>query len=166
MRSALDELFWHNLWANLRLLQACAALNDEQMAASAPGTYGSVRDTLVHIAAAEARYVAVLSGQDPQQAGEEIAWESEPFPGVEDLRERVRRSSEALVVFVQGYDPEQVLRGDFRGQTYEMSVSVPLLQAINHATEHRAHVMTVLSQCGVEPPVLDGWTYWRTGGRP
>jgi len=166
MRSALDELFWHNLWANLRLLQACAALSDEQMAANAPGTYGSVRDTLVHIAAAEARYVAVLAGQDPQQSGEEIAWESEPFPGVEDLRERVRRSSEALVVFVQGYDPEQVLRGDFRGQTYEMSVSVPLLQAINHATEHRAHVMTVLSQCGVEPPVLDGWTYWRTGGRP
>jgi len=165
MRSALDELFWHNLWANLRLLQACAALSDEQMAASAPGTYGSVCDTLVHIAAAEARYVAVLAGQDPQQSGEEIAWESEPFPGVEDLRERVRRSSEALVVFVQGYDPEQVLRGDFRGQTYEMSVSVPLLQAINHATEHRAHVMTVLSQCGVEPPVLDGWTYWRTGGR-
>jgi uncharacterized damage-inducible protein DinB len=166
MPSALVEMFRHNLWANLRLLDACAALSEDQLGATAPGTYGSVRDTLVHVAGSEARYVAVLSGQDPQQAGEEMAWENEPFPGVEDLRERVRRSSEALVSFVQGHDPEQVLRGDFRGQTYEMSVSVPLLQAINHATEHRAHVMTVLSQCGVEPPVLDGWTYWRTGGRP
>ena len=165
MPSALVEMFRHNLWANLRLLDACAALSEDQLGATAPGTYGSVRETLVHIAGSEARYVAVLSGRDPQQAGEEMAWENEPFPGVEDLRERVRRSSEALVSFVQGHDPEQVLRGDFRGQTYEMSVSIPLLQAINHATEHRAHVMTVLSQCGVEPPVLDGWTYWRTGGR-
>ena len=166
MPSALVEMFRHNLWANLRLLDACAGLSEEQLGATGIGTYGSVRDTLVHIAAAEARYKAVLAGQAPDAAGESIAWESEPFPGVDDLRERVRRSSEALVAFVQGHDPEQVFRGDFRGQTYEMSVSVPLLQAINHATEHRAHVMTVLSQCGVEPPVLDGWTYWRTGGRP
>jgi uncharacterized damage-inducible protein DinB len=159
-------MFRHNLWANLRLLELCAALTDEQLDASALGTYGSIRDTLVHLAAAEARYVAVLSGRDPQQASEKIAWETGPFPGVEELRKRVRSSSEALVAFVQGHDPERVLRGDFRGQTYEMSVSVPLLQAINHATEHRAQVMTVLSQCGVEPPMLDGWTYWRTGGGP
>ena len=33
------------------------------------------------------------------------------------------------------------------------------LQAINHATEHRAHVATILSQHGVAPPELDGWTY-------
>jgi uncharacterized damage-inducible protein DinB len=34
-----------------------------------------------------------------------------------------------------------------------------MLQAINHATEHRTHIATILTQQGVEPPVLDGWHY-------
>ena len=39
----------HNTRANLRLLDFCARLSDEQLDASAPGTFGRVRDTLVHI---------------------------------------------------------------------------------------------------------------------
>lgn len=40
-----------------------------------------------------------------------------------------------------------------------------LVQAINHATEHRAQIMTTLTQAGVEPPSLDGWTYGEEGGQ-
>lgn len=36
---------------------------------------------------------------------------------------------------------------------------VVLVQAINHATEHRTQIFTILTQQGLEPPVLDGWTY-------
>ncbi|MCB0009269.1 MAG: hypothetical protein KDE04_22550 [Anaerolineales bacterium] len=36
---------------------------------------------------------------------------------------------------------------------------MPLLQAINHATEHRAHVMTALTQLGLTPPDLSAWRY-------
>ncbi len=31
--------------------------------------------------------------------------------------------------------------------------------AINHATEHRTQIKTALSQAGIEPPELDGWTW-------
>jgi len=37
--------------------------------------------------------------------------------------------------------------------------SLILTQAINHATKHRAQVMTILTQQGVEPPDLSGWAY-------
>jgi uncharacterized damage-inducible protein DinB len=37
--------------------------------------------------------------------------------------------------------------------------SLILTQAINHATEHRAQVTTILTQQGVEPPDLSGWAY-------
>ena len=34
-----------------------------------------------------------------------------------------------------------------------------MLQAINHATEHREQIKSVLASLGVTPPELDGWTY-------
>jgi uncharacterized damage-inducible protein DinB len=49
MVSLLVTLYEHNTLANLRLLDFCAGLSDEQLNASAPGTFGRVRDTLVHI---------------------------------------------------------------------------------------------------------------------
>jgi uncharacterized damage-inducible protein DinB len=33
------------------------------------------------------------------------------------------------------------------------------VQAINHATEHRSQVMTALTQVGITPPDLDGWSW-------
>jgi uncharacterized damage-inducible protein DinB len=36
----LTTLFRHNLWANLRLLEQCAGLTDDQLKATAAGTYG------------------------------------------------------------------------------------------------------------------------------
>jgi uncharacterized damage-inducible protein DinB len=49
MASLLVTLYEHNTWANLRLLDFCAGLSDEQPDASAPGTFGRIRDTLIHI---------------------------------------------------------------------------------------------------------------------
>ena len=41
----------------------------------------------------------------------------------------------------------------------QIPASVILVQAINHATEHRAHATTILSQLGIVPPPIDGWHY-------
>ena len=47
----------------------------------------------------------------------------------------------------------------WRGADYTLPVWLLLVQAINHATEHRAQVAAILTQQGIEPPSLDGWTY-------
>jgi uncharacterized damage-inducible protein DinB len=52
--SALTALFRHNTWANLTLLEFCEGLSDLQLHATAVGGFGSVRDTLAHIATSEA----------------------------------------------------------------------------------------------------------------
>ena len=155
MTAALVELYRHNLWANLRLLDACTGLGDEHLDASAPGTYGRVRDTLVHLFAAEERYVALLSDQRPERP----LSERDPFPGFEELRERARRSGEALIEIAGQTPADRVLRGTWRDGPYAIKATVPLVQAINHATEHRAHVMTILTQRGVGLPDIDGWAY-------
>ena len=36
---------------------------------------------------------------------------------------------------------------------------VILVQAINHATEHREQINSMLSALGITPPDLDGWSY-------
>jgi uncharacterized damage-inducible protein DinB len=49
MAALLVMFCGHNMRANLRLLDFCAGRSDEQLDTSAPGTFGHVRDTLVHI---------------------------------------------------------------------------------------------------------------------
>ena len=36
---------------------------------------------------------------------------------------------------------------------------VVLVQVINHATEHREQIKSMLSALGVTPPDIDGWDY-------
>jgi uncharacterized damage-inducible protein DinB len=45
------------------------------------------------------------------------------------------------------------------GSLMPVPAGLLLTQAINHATEHRAQVMTIMTQQGVEPPDLSGWQY-------
>ncbi|GAC1401764.1 MAG: hypothetical protein NVSMB65_19140 [Chloroflexota bacterium] len=155
MASILVEFFKHNTWANLALLDACAGLSDARLDATCAGTYGRLRDTLVHLVAAQERYVEVLTGQRQETQ----VYGSTGFPGFPRLRESARWSGDALVAAAETAQPETILRGTRNGEAYAIRVFVPLLQAINHATEHRCHVATILTQQGIEPPNLDGWTY-------
>ena len=45
------------------------------------------------------------------------------------------------------------------GVKYRFPASGLLIQAINHATDHRSHIATILTQQGIEPLNLDGWKY-------
>jgi uncharacterized damage-inducible protein DinB len=112
---------------------------------------------MVHIVGAEERYAALLSGQQPANPlGPDTA-----FTGFDDLRERTRRSGELLIAVAPQIDPTKVLQGTRRGQPYSVAAIVTIIQTINHATEHRAHIVSILSQQGIEPTGLDGWAYGR-----
>jgi uncharacterized damage-inducible protein DinB len=154
MASSLVEIFGHNQWANLRLLERCAGLTDAQLELSAPGTYGTVRATLVHLVGAEQRYVAALEGREAP-----ASLESGPFPGFEVLHGMASESGEKLVQIATPNPTDRILHLIRRGQAYDIDSAHFLLQAINHATEHRGHVVSILTQNGVEMPELDGWAY-------
>src|SRR3989304_7628199 len=103
----LTDLVKHTLWANLRLLDACAGLNDEQLDAKAPGTYGRLRDTLLHILACEEIYVNLLAGREPVHT----LGADKGFPSFQELRHRARTSGEALIEMAARIEPSAVLRG-------------------------------------------------------
>src|SRR3954463_2541435 len=49
----LERLFGYHYWATHKLLKVVATLTDEEYARDVAGTYGSVRNTLVHTLSAE-----------------------------------------------------------------------------------------------------------------
>ena len=146
-------MFEHNRWANLRAVAACVGLADAQLDATVHGTAGSVRYTLMHIAGAEQRYVMRLSGRQPTY-GERDGW-----PGAEQLTQALDESGRALVELAERATPDEVLTGEYQGRPYALPAATVYVQAINHATEHRSQIATILTQQGVEPPDFSGWAW-------
>jgi uncharacterized damage-inducible protein DinB len=155
--SVLVELFRHHRWANDTLYAACEGLDDDQLEATVAGTMGSIRDTLHHLANAERYYVSALKHEPIERRMTE-------FPGVTALRAQVGRQGDDLIALAGAADPEGVWRGQWGGREAEIPSAIFFIQAINHATEHRSQVMTILSQLGIEPPVVDAWNFLRRQG--
>jgi uncharacterized damage-inducible protein DinB len=47
---------------------------------------------------------------------------------------------------------------------YEYPLAGFLVQVLNHSTEHRAQISTIVTQFGLEPPSMSGWKYMREMG--
>jgi uncharacterized damage-inducible protein DinB len=156
MASELPDFFRYNLWANLRLLDACAHQSDTQLDAPATtGTFGSVRETLMHLFTAEEGYARHynFTGPAPTPRLADVS----TFPGFDELRRRAQRSGEELIAVAERGDLHRILSLD--AGTYEAPVLIVLLQAINHGIDHRSQIATLLAQQGIELPDLDGWAY-------
>jgi len=153
MTIGLPDFFKYNLWANLRLLDACAQLSDAQLDATTKGTFGSVRETLMHLFAAEEGYVRALTGKISTPPLEDLTH----FPDFDELRRRAGRSGKELITVAEQGELSQILYLD--GGSYEAPVIVVLIQTVNHAIDHRSQIATLLSQQDVMPPDHDGWSY-------
>lgn len=162
MPDSRAELFTHHLWANDKLLDSCEPLADADLDAELPGVYGTIRATLVHMFASETRYLAAMRGF-PRP---DDLHESKPFPGFDALRASARQTGNALLEFATTADSGDRMHGENRGEKYDLPLSIPLAQAINHATEHRTNITTIMASRGLAAPRLDVWQYARErGGR-
>jgi uncharacterized damage-inducible protein DinB len=150
--NVLEKLFEHNNWANLQIIQACSALTDEQLDAEPQSaTKGSIRRTLLHLVSSQRGYLALLTL--PVEA------RLQGFPAITDLQESARLSGEGLLALVRDASSSSP---NTRLQTtdgYFVEPWVVLVQEINHATEHREQIKSMLSALGVTPPDIDGWDY-------
>ena len=156
MTTGLPDFFKYNLWANLRLLDTCAHLSDAQLEVTTKGTFGSVRETLMHMLAAEEGYARRLTGKIPTPALGDLTH----FPDFDELRRHAKGSGEALITFAEQAEQgelSQILHLD--GGTYDAPVIVVVIQAIDHGIDHRSQIATLLSQLDIEPPELDSWAY-------
>jgi len=153
MTPGLRGFFEYNLWANLRLLDTCASLSDAQLDRTMSGTFGSIRETLLHIFSSEEGYARSVTGTAPTPQLEELT----AFPGFDELRQRAEQSGNRLITASEQAEMGKILYLD--EGTYPAPVIVVMIQAINHGVDHRSRIATLLSQQGIEPPDLDSWAY-------
>lgn len=157
----LVEFLKQNTMMNERLVDACSELSAEQLEATVVGTYGTIGATLVHIANSQVSYASKFFGEDRPPRIEEL-----PFPGIAALRAEMTKGNLRLEeVAAIGDDGRTVqVTGDDPVGTWNMAGRLLLLQAVNHATEHRSQVATILTQLGIEPPDMSGWAFFFDGG--
>ena len=150
--NVLEKLFEHNNWANLCIIQACSALSDEQLdAAPQSATKGSIRLTLLHLVASQQGYLSLLTL--PVEARLHAP------PAFAELQKAVSISGEGLLALARDEARNPL---ETRLQTKDgffVEPWVVMVQAINHATEHREQIKSMLSALGVTPPDIDGWSY-------
>jgi uncharacterized damage-inducible protein DinB len=152
----LREMFRHHAWATLKLLDHCAGLPAEKLREAAPGTYGPILETFVHLVAANQRYLARLTGEPP----EAVIREGDA-PPLGELRPRFEASTrlwEALLDRGAELDVTLPARGDWPETPHAQNLL--MLQAIHHGNDHRTQICSVLSVLGLEVPEIDGWAYW------
>jgi uncharacterized damage-inducible protein DinB len=152
--STLVELIHYNNWANAQLLAACQELTAEQRAASAPGAYGSIIDTLVHIIGAEADYVGRLTGDQLQPS-----FMTGGKATLADLANFAGQVAPALLDAVQSVPPTHIVHEEEDGNFIDYQARALFIQVINHGVEHRTNITTILSGLGLPAPELDGWAY-------
>ncbi|MBC8509648.1 MAG: DinB family protein [Anaerolineales bacterium] len=150
---SLTTLFSHNKWANLHLLERCSALSGEQLEATIPGAFGSIRGTLLHIVTSEQAYFTRISTGQPRA-------DSDDDMLIADMIKAVHETGTGLIEWATKVQADDTVELNWSGTPREVPKTVILTQVINHATEHRAQIMTILTQIGIEPPNLDSWTYF------
>ena len=148
----LVKIFEHNNWANWCILQACAVLNDEQLDASPQSvTKGTIRATLTHLVSSQQSYLRTLTRPLEERLDPVIV-------EFVQLQESARMSGEGLLALAKGEQKPLSSRIQTR-DGYMVEPWVVMLQAINHATEHREQIKSMLSDLGITPPDIDGWDF-------
>ena len=163
----LTTLFAHNGWANLKLLNFCEQLSDAHLDATAIGCFGSIRDTLWHIVGAEVSYVYRVNGKLPPQPVSRGV-----FPGFAVMKDVAHWTNNELLQLTLSARHDTMVTESEGADHVAYPLASLIMQAINHATEHRAQIATIITQLDLEPPDMSGWKYmeesgvfkeWRTG---
>ena len=150
----LIEFMRYNNWANAQLIAVCQKLTTDQLAAAAPGAYGTIRDTLVHIIRAEALNVGRLTGVRPQPP---FKWEDPP--DLAALSAFAGQVAGALLDTIQRVPPTHIVHEEQDGKTFDYQSRLLFIQVIIHGVEHRTNITTILSGLGIPTSEVDGWGY-------
>jgi uncharacterized damage-inducible protein DinB len=150
----LERLYDYSYWANRKLLQVASQLTPEQFTQTVAGSYGSIRNTLVHVLSAEWGWLDRCGGHERGPA-----LRPEDYPTVESLVE-VWKSVEGYVrEFLSKLSDEDLARTvEFMNPRGEKRSGIlgPLLQhGAIHGVHHRGQVALLLRSLGYTPGNFD-----------
>lgn len=154
----LERLYDYNYWASRRLLAALAPLTQAQFVVSVAGSYGSIRNTLVHAMSAEWGWLERCGGP---ARGERL--KPEAYPTVESLSEAWAQVERYMRGFLSQLDDAKLERRITftlgTGPDHEMALGDLLHHAALHAIHHRGQASLLVRELGFAPGNLDFLLY-------
>ena len=156
--SDLERLYDYSYWANQKLFGVLSQLTPEQFTRPVAGSYGSIRNTLVHILSAEWGWLDRCGGP---ARGERL--NPEDYPTLESLAEAWRRVEGYMREFLAGLKDEDLAREVEFAIGGGPARSAPrgdlMLHAAVHAVHHRGQVALLLRMLGYAPGNFDLLVY-------
>jgi uncharacterized damage-inducible protein DinB len=154
----LQRLYDYGYWANEQLLAVVSELTPEQFTRTVAGSYGSVRNTLVHMLSAEWGWLARCGGHERGPA-----LEADDYPNVESLIDAWAKVEEWVRAFLATLTDEELHRQvEFknpRGDIRSMALGELMQHAANHGVHHRGQVALLLRVLGHVPGNVDMLLY-------
>jgi uncharacterized damage-inducible protein DinB len=156
----MDDAFNHHVWATVRLIDACNVLNSEQLDENVQGTYGSILQTFRHLVGADSFYLSIMGVSDVPLVDENAA-------SLPELRCLMEQMGTAWTVFLsRELEPDSVIEEhEDNGYERRAPVSIRLAQALDHGTDHRSQICTILTSLDIDVPIIDVWEYGIVVGR-
>lgn len=150
----------NSAWSNLRLLRACAALDDAQFAAPRTGFFPSIKDTLNHIVTVDWLYVDALeravAGRPVNADAARFFEPSEPFATCATLAPAQREVDRRLITLCADLTDLSPIVSIQRVDHVQREPLVRVLAHLfQHQIHHRGQAHAMLAGTAVKPPQLD-----------
>jgi uncharacterized damage-inducible protein DinB len=160
----LHTMLDYHYWARDRMIDAIEPLTVEQYNRDLGGSFKSIRDTVVHIYAAEWAWHARWEGRPPTSL---LA--SERYPSVASIQGAWAEHEQRMRSFLDGLGEVGVTKVFEYTLLTGAAGSSPFWQmlqhVVNHASYHRGQVTTMLRQIGAPPAKsMDMIAFYRTRG--
>ena len=150
-QNELQLLVDYHYWARDRMLAALDDLPQDVYQRPLGNSFASLRDTAVHVYAAEWIWLERWHGSSPP-----APLDVNDFPDVAALRQAWIALEGRMRAYVNGLDGdrvnERVAYRNLAGAAAESSRWTMLQHVVNHASFHRGQVTTMLRQVGMKAP--------------
>jgi len=160
----LIELYDYCYWANGRLLGALTPLTPEEFTRDVGGSYGSIRNTLVHALSAEWGWLDRCGGPP---RGPKL--DPAHYPTVASLAgnwAKVEHEMRAFLATLRETDLEREVRFAFGGPESALPVGKLLWHAALHGIHHRGQASLLMRMVGHAPGNVDMLIYLGEGSPP
>jgi len=167
----IQLLYEYDRWANNRVFQAVSGLSLEQFTRDLGGSFGSVRDTLLHILAGEWTWLVYWREQSHGPAllvelrtRRESLFNPVSFPNVAAVRSKWAEVEEDQIAFVSSLNNAS-LEKMLPYRTTQLSLAHLMQHLANHSTYHRGQIALMMRQLDADPVATDFHVFLAEGRR-
>lgn len=148
----------YNLWANRKLVNLLAKLDNTVVEREIVSSFPSIRKTVLHNWGAERGWLSRLKEEKP-------TFRTQDFKGtINEVYAAWTRESEAFLRFIEEVEVAWFNQNfpfkSKEGKEVQIPAGEIIHHVFNHATYHRGQIVTMLRQCGVENIGSMDYFFW------